>query len=137
MTRTQFQELTAIRLEDAEVLLTANRFDGAYYFLGHVIQAALKACVARRFPSEILPREFFTHDLNKPLAGTNSPELTSKLEDPRPAPDGQSLSANWAIVLYWDIGVRYERVLSSRAEGMYQAVADPVYRVLQCLKSYW
>lgn len=137
MTRTRFQKVALIRLEDAEILLASNRFDGAYYFLGHVIEAALKACIAKRFPKEILPKDFFTHDLNKLLAGANNPELTSKLEDPTPAPDGQSLSANWATVLYWDIGVRYERVLPLRTEGMYKAVADPVYGVLQCLRSYW
>jgi hypothetical protein len=126
-----------IRLEDAEILLASNRFDGAYYFLGHVIEVALKACTARRFANEILPKGFFHHDLKALLTGTNNLELTSKPKDPTPRSDGQNLYANWATVLYWDIGVRYERVLPLQTEGMYKAVAGPAYGVLQCLKSYW
>ena len=36
------------RIEDAEALLTAGRFDGATYLCGYAVEVALKALTQRR-----------------------------------------------------------------------------------------
>ncbi|MCB0065385.1 MAG: HEPN domain-containing protein [Caldilineaceae bacterium] len=38
---------TKARLEDAEVLLAANRYDGAMYLCGYAVELALKARICR------------------------------------------------------------------------------------------
>ena len=47
MNRTQFQKLTVERVHDAEALLGAGRWSGAYYLAGYAAECALKACIAK------------------------------------------------------------------------------------------
>src|SRR5579862_2473206 len=46
--RTDFQELAEVHLQNAEALLKARLYAGAYYMSGYVIECALKACICRR-----------------------------------------------------------------------------------------
>jgi HEPN domain-containing protein len=46
--RSDFQELAALRLKEARLLLKANCPEGAYYLAGYAAECALKACIARR-----------------------------------------------------------------------------------------
>ena len=51
-----FRKIAKARLKDAEVLLSAGRFDGAVYLCGYSVEIALKARICRRlkwtgFPS--------------------------------------------------------------------------------------
>lgn len=72
MERTQLQRLAETRLSDAEVLLSAQRWDAAYYLLGYCVECALKACIARQFRADDVPdrklvNSFYTHELDKLL----------------------------------------------------------------------
>lgn len=69
LSRQEFQRLAEERLEDAEALLRARRFGGAYYVAGYAVECALKACIARKTRAESWPpkevkQTHYIHDLN-------------------------------------------------------------------------
>ena len=45
MNRSELQRLSNERIEDAQALLAASRWAGAYYLAGYAVECALKACV--------------------------------------------------------------------------------------------
>ncbi|HCC57522.1 MAG TPA: hypothetical protein DEQ47_09700 [Solibacterales bacterium] len=70
MDRATLQQLAELRLKDAEALLAAGQWDGAYYLPGYCIECALKACAAKQFrlhevPEKSLVNAFYTHDFDK------------------------------------------------------------------------
>jgi HEPN domain-containing protein len=69
MDRAQLQQLAELRLRDADALLTAGRWDAAYYLLAYCVECALKACVAKQFrlhevPDKKLVNSFYTHSFD-------------------------------------------------------------------------
>src|SRR5215467_12539098 len=102
------------RLRDAEVLLTAGRYDGAMYLCGYAIEAALKAHICRvlKWPGYPSTRKEFegyqsfrTHDQDVllHLSGTENKIKTSHL-------------AEWSIVTTWDSNVRYRPIGSTSSQ---------------------
>jgi HEPN domain-containing protein len=134
MERTQLQRLAETRLSDAEVLLSAQRWDAAYYLLGYCIECALKACIARQFrandvPDKKLVNSFYTHELDKLLdiAGL-------RIDMEREATRDSDFAVNWTLVKAWNETVRYDEIATFlRAWEMY----DAVKRILQWLKTRW
>jgi len=47
MTRNDFKELAEVRIDEANALLSAGKYDGAYYLAGYAVECALKACIAK------------------------------------------------------------------------------------------
>lgn len=102
------------RLKDAEVLLTAGRYDGAIYLCGYAIETALKARICRAlkwlgYPSTRKEFEgyqsFRTHDLDilLRLSGIESKIKTKHF-------------AEWSIVATWDSNVRYRPIGSASSQ---------------------
>jgi HEPN domain-containing protein len=70
MNRKAFQEISKIRVREAQELLDAGHYPGAFYLIGYAVECALKACVSKQvkrydFPDKKLATEAFTHDLEK------------------------------------------------------------------------
>jgi hypothetical protein len=68
--RKDFQELAALRLKEARLLLKGNCPEGAYYLAGYAAECALKACIARRterfeFPDKKRVDRSWTHSLSE------------------------------------------------------------------------
>jgi HEPN domain-containing protein len=68
--RTDFQVLSRIRLKEANVLLAAGLYDGAYYLAGYAVECALKACIAKatrryEFPDRVRVNACHTHDITE------------------------------------------------------------------------
>jgi HEPN domain-containing protein len=117
--RKEFQELAALRLKEARLLLKANCPEGAYYLAGYAAECALKACIARRierfeFPDLNKARESWKHDLSAlaKTAGLEKDLAGALKRDPE-------LNLNWQIVTNGSRGAaiksgrRMRRVLSS------------------------
>lgn len=51
MNRSDFQKLTELRLTEANALLGAKCYEGAYYLTGYAVECALKACIAQTDPA--------------------------------------------------------------------------------------
>jgi len=93
------------RLKDAQVLLDAGRYDGAFYLCGYSVEIALKARICRTLrwrgfpesPAEFKGRQAVrTHDLEVLLAfsGVEAIVLTGRMPE-------------WSAVLEWNPEKRY------------------------------
>jgi HEPN domain-containing protein len=136
MKRKDFQELAAIRLKEASVLLEARCWDGAYYLGGYAIECALKACIAKQterfdFPDKKRVVDSHTHDLQELVRVA---QLTPQLAEHRRQPD---FDANWTIVADWWEQSRYERASQEGAENLLRAVSERRNGVLRWLRRYW
>lgn len=74
MTRQDLQELAEMRLADAEALLVAGRYSGAYYLAGYAVECAIKACIAKQFRQHEFPdlprvRQIYTHGYETLIKG--------------------------------------------------------------------
>jgi HEPN domain-containing protein len=139
LNRTDLQQLADDRVLDAEALLNAGRWSGAYYLSGYAVECALKACFARRtnlhdFPDKVEVLRSYTHDLANllDLAG-----LTLQLKlDTTPAAN-PALGINWQHLKDWKEDTRYQQKTEVQARRLYQAVTDIADGVLPWVKSHW
>lgn len=136
MTRADFQKLAEQRIGDADALLNAGRFSGAYYYSGFAVECALKACVAkntRQFDFPLHPddaRKIWSHDLNRLLDFSGlSANLSSQ---------SGSLISNWNSVKRWENEIRYDSGISeTEAKQMYLRVTNATDGVLPWLRTLW
>src|SRR5260370_31040242 len=105
MNRADFQQLSALRQQEAETLLAAGQHAGAYYLMGYAVECALKACIAKStqqfdFPEKERVNQSYSHDLTRllQLAGLDA-ALT--------AAAGTDLDRHWTLVKDWKQTRRY------------------------------
>ena len=60
-----FVEAHNERLKDARALLREQRWSGAVYLGGYAIECLLKALIVRRRGLNLLPRDYWHHDLRR------------------------------------------------------------------------
>jgi len=139
-TKEQLQELTQLRLREAEVLFAAGFYDGCAYLCGYVVELALKARICAilkvdEYPSEMkgpLRIAFRTHDFEdlKLLAGMEREISASNPE----------LLTNWSVANRWKPERRYEPLGSYdqlAAEEILRAIQAIPNGVLSCISSRW
>jgi len=137
MNRRDLQALARSRLADANALLAAGRFDGAFYILGLAVECGLKACIARLvnrhdFPSKKMTNDSYTHDLSQ-LVRAAGLEVALNAEiavDPR-------FGANWLIVKDWSIESRYTAPGNLKAAALATAVNERRHGVMRWIKQHW
>lgn len=139
MNRTELQQLSQDRLLDAETLIAASRWSGAYYLAGYAIECALKAAVLRYFErtgiifeDKKFAEKCWTHDI----------ETLVKMADLEVArgnaiQTNTQLGTNWLLAKDWNELSRYRNSTQAQAESMYKAISDPTNGVLQWIKLYW
>jgi HEPN domain-containing protein len=138
MNRGEFKRLAELRLREAEALLRARHFSGAYYLGGYAIECALKACIAKKTRRYDFPeppnavRECYSHDLIQlvRVAGLNSELEKGKSSDPK-------FEEYWRIVTGWSEQSRYEFTSENLARDLLEAISDPNHGVLQWVTSLW
>lgn len=139
MNRTELQLLSQDRLLDAQSLIAASRWSGAYYLAGYAIECALKSAVLRYvdqtgiiFEDKKFTEKCWTHDL----------EVLVKMADLEVS-RGIAISANaqlgtnWLIAKDWNELFRYRNSTQQQAQSLHNAVSDPTNGVLQSIKQYW
>jgi hypothetical protein len=121
----ELDNIAAARLQDAQVLLAAGRFDGATYLCGYAVEVSLKARICRvlnwpEFPSTggefQAYRSFQTHELDV-LLRLSGQEARIK----------QNHFALWNAVAIWKTESRYDvigTVQQSDATAMIQAAGQ-------------
>ena len=144
MTRTEWQQLAGVRLDDAEALLDAGRWSAAYYLVGYAVECGLKACVlalvAGRPEIIFRDRKFsercWTHDLEALVAAADLKAARDADATANPA-----LGANWQIVKDWSEKDRYQQWSEPQARRLYAAVAGGAAGagdgVLPWIKNHW
>ncbi len=137
MKRRDFQELAALRLKEARILLRNNCWEGAYYLAGYAAECAIKACIAKQtarhdFPDKDRVNASYTHKLEALLKLTDLVKPLKQAETTHP-----ELNSNWTIVREWDHESRYERASRGDAEALINALGDRRHGVLRWLRQYW
>jgi HEPN domain-containing protein len=137
MLKKDLQSLADNRVKDAQCLLKAKLYSGAYYLAGYSIELALKACIAKLFRANTIPdkklvNSIFTHSL-KDLLRIAGLEQIFKTDQQK---DGL-LSTNWAIVCDWSEESRYTTKTKTEATDLINAITDPKHGVLPWLKQHY
>jgi hypothetical protein len=138
MNRTDLQKIADTRVEDANVLLAASRFDGADYLAGYALECALKSCIAKQirehdFPDRKLVNDSYVHDLEKLLNISGIKQLHQE-----EITVNKGFESNWTIVKDWSEESRYEHSIGEPvARDFLSAVTDPMNGVLTWLKKHW
>lgn len=106
MKRMEMERIVRARLEDAQVLYEASRFDGSVYLCGYAIEIGLKMRVCHVLKWDAYPKyqTFKTHDLDVLLNLTALEEII-KLKH----------TAAWSIVALWNPEARYKPIGSVQA----------------------
>ena len=137
MTRSDFQQLSRLRLREARGLFNLRYYDGAYYLAGYAVECALKACIARQtqrydFPEKERVRKSYSHSARELLQVA---DLWAKLqEDTRARPN---LGASWEAVYNWSEQSRYSFKDRLEAETLLRAVTKKPDGVLVWTRQYW
>jgi HEPN domain-containing protein len=104
----ELRTVARARLRDAQVLLRAKRFDGAFYLCGYAIEVALKARICRTLKWSAFPdaaqdfkglQSLKTHDL----------EILLRLSGVEARVKAKHL-AEWSAVLDWNPEKRYQPI---------------------------
>ena len=137
MNRNDLQDLSRLRLREAGLLLRNQRYEGAYYLTGYVIEAALKACIAKQtkrheFPDRKTVNESYSHDLEKlvRVAGLHRSLDAETRQD-------KAFEVNWSVIKDWSEESRYERRGKREAEDLYRAVTSRNHGVLRWIRRHW
>jgi HEPN domain-containing protein len=142
VSRPELQAFAEDRIRDAEALLNAGRWQGAYYLSGYAVECGLKSCILAYIETtgaifkdrEYLQRlgKCWTHDLDQllQLAGLKTQRDTD-------AAANANLFANWGTVDLWKESSRYQAKTQAQAQDIYDAITDNVDGVLQWIRLHW
>lgn len=139
-TRTELQNISQLRLQEAEALFNAGLFDGCAYLCGYVVESALKACVCRTLnlvdyldTHPRMKQTFRSHDFDDlaTLAG-----LKSHIDANR----GAALGVNWNTATAWKPERRYQppgTYTRADAQDLLNSIRDIPDGVLTWLSQRW
>lgn len=135
--RRELQILAGVRLAEAQLLLSADLSDGAYYLAGYAVECGLKACIARNtrrydFPDKKSVDASHTHNLRDLVRVANLEPL--RLEQ---AKADSVFRDNWDLVQQWSEQSRYRRHDKIDAKALIEAVASTRHGVLRWIKQHW
>ena len=135
--RTQLQDLAEERARDAEALLNAGRWSGAYYLAGYAIECGLKACIAKLtnqydYPNKEVAVKCYTHNIET-LVEVAGMQLQRKTD----VAGNSALGSNWLIIKDWDEKARYQCWTEPHARKLVSAVTDTTNGVLPWIRGHW
>ena len=135
--RLEFQQVALDRFADAKALLTAGRYNGAYYLGGYAVECALKACIAKLTLAGDFPpknsKDYYTHNLKELLTAS---KLKSDLEQ------DSVLRAEWSFISGWSEATRYNTAQITQTEAevylnLVQNASDTTKGILPWLQARW
>jgi HEPN domain-containing protein len=135
--RTQLQQLAEERVRDAEALLKAGQWSGAYYLAGYAVECGLKACIAKLtnqydFPDKEKANQSYTHKIEVLVEAA---DLALQRNTDRAA--NPAFGRHWLVVKDWDEKARYQSWTESQARKLFTAVTDATHGVLQWIRGRW
>ena len=139
MNRAQLQQLAEVRVLEAQALLNANLWSGAYYLVGYAVECGLKSCVLAHvertgaiFQDSKFSQKCWTHDLEElvKLAGLEPGRGVAISANP-------PLGVNWSIVKDWSETARYGQWTEDKALRAFVAVTNPTSGVLPWITGHW
>jgi HEPN domain-containing protein len=137
LTKAVLEQLARTRVAEAEQLMNAGLWSGAYYLGGYAVELALKACIARIFqPSTIPDKRFieriFTHNLIAlvDLAGLKGHHSAKSKVDP-------VFAQHWEALQDWSEEARYIIIDRESARALVDALIDDEHGVFEWIRSHW
>ncbi len=123
LSRTLLQNLARSRLDEANALLEAKLWSGAYYLGGYAAELGLKACIAKRFEAETIPdlrlvKSLYTHSL---VELVQIAQLGEELKRAKASP---AFYAHWTAVSEWSEQSRYGFATQNEADALLRALGD-------------
>jgi HEPN domain-containing protein len=131
VTSADLERLADLRAAEAQTLLDAGRWEGAYYLAGYAVECALKSVIARQtrageFPDLKRVKDSYTHNLNKLL------RLASLRQALEAQPAGRQV--NWKTVAEWSEQSRYLPHMEEQvARDLVEAVTSETDGILSWL----
>jgi hypothetical protein len=142
LNRAELQALAEERRLDAIALLEANRWTGAYYLTGYVVEIGLKSCVLAHLEKTgmLFKNRKYLKDLGE--CWTHELAFLAKLagldEDLGLACQANSaLAGFWGVVKDWKETTRYEHKTQNDATGLFEAIDHDPNGVLRWIRKYW
>jgi len=138
MNKTDLEQLVAIRVSEAKVLLENEYYQGAYYLIGYALECALKACISKQvqqydFPNKQLASQSHTHKLTDLLGVAGLKQKLSERER-----EDLDFKLNWAVAKDWSEASRYEcHIEATKANDLFHAVTESNSGILAWLKTFW
>ena len=131
------QLLAEDRILDAQALLDASRWSGAYYLCGYAVECALKACIAKRisqhdFPDKELAVNSFTHNLFRLFDVAELKEDFEKAKAVSPV-----MERYWQEIKDWSERSRYDQNTEADALLLFEAVTHPTDGVFAWIRDRW
>lgn len=137
MKKADIEALAVARLEEAECLLDAGHFSGAYYVAGYALELALKAVIAKSFRSDEIPDRRFvdkvhSHDITRlvDLAGLEVFRLAKVQED-------ATFAQNWEYVAGWSEISRYAFAEENKTLSLIEAIRNKDHGVFGWIRTHW
>jgi hypothetical protein len=132
-TSDDFRLLAAARADEAQALLGASLFSGAFYLAGYAVEFGLKAILTRDLTPYGMPdkrgvSDAWIHDLQTLAKDAGVADVIAA--DPNVGP-------SWLAAKGWTEASRYRVVTQQEAEDLVFAVTDPTSGVLPWLTQYW
>ncbi len=137
MNKADLENLAAIRIKEAGILLVADCYQGAFYLAGYALECTLKACIAKQvkefdFPDKKLANNCYTHKLADLVNTAGLKETLIEQEN-----KNEGFKLNWAVVNKWSEESRYESVIKKQdAHDLFNAITDNESGILLWLKKY-
>jgi hypothetical protein len=135
--RKDLQTLANIRIREAQSLLKAKEYSGAYYLAGYSIECALKACIAKKsrrhdFPDKKAVSDSYTHDLVKLATLADLLQQLNMLGQTDPV-----FGKNWNLISVWSEESRYRISEESAASEIVDAIMERYHGVMPWVKQHW
>jgi hypothetical protein len=140
MTRADWQQIAEERAKDAQALIAASQWSGAFYLAGYAVECGLKSCVLRRLSA--MPELIFLEKRFSEKCWTDNLEDLVELADLVSARAGAvavnaTLGTNWQTVGEWSEQDRYRMKTETQARELVIAVTDNASGVLSWIKGHW
>jgi hypothetical protein len=138
MDRHDLHALARLRLREARALRDRHLWCGCYYLVGHAVECALKACIAKAtrrhdFPDKTRANQSHTHDLRELLKLAALDHVLETDAKTHPA-----LGVNWTVVKDWKVETRYNRsVPAQAARDLYRAATQRQTGIIPWLRQRW
>jgi len=137
MNKAELENLADLRIKEAEILLKAGCYHGAYYLAGYSVECTLKACIAKQvkefdFPDKKLANDSYTHKLSDLVITAGLKQELSVQEK-----QNKKFRLNWPIVVEWSETSRYRLTITEKeAYDLFTALTDKESGILLWLKNY-
>jgi hypothetical protein len=138
MNRSDFQQLSELRLKEAQALLGSQYFDGAYYLLGYALEFAFKACIAKQTKEHDFPPDrkaveaMYKHRPSELLKASNLEQEHDKAKQA-----SATFADNWKTVELWSEQSRYQTGKSENEVADFLSAMVGDEGVLTWLKKFW